>query len=220
VEVNPLSKKELKFSTYRKVPVLIVDGEQLNDSSYIIKALSAKLPKNRAKQSAAAAAEEEEWFSWVDGRFVHVLTPNIYRTLGESMQTFDYITKTGNFGWMDRELARWSGVAIMVRPSLPQAPLSLACQYALTHTRLKKRHNITDERQALYTEVRRGVMSAWCFFPCSPSASSIAATAPFLTFHADWQVDRRAGHPKVHGRRVAQPGRHRAVWRATGGEGV
>jgi microsomal prostaglandin-E synthase 2 len=51
----------------------------------------------------------------VDGRFVHVLTPNIYRTLAEALQTFDYITKTGNFGFLDREVARWSGVTIMVR---------------------------------------------------------------------------------------------------------
>lgn len=69
---------------------------------------------------------------------MHVLTPNIYRTLGESLQTFDYITKTGNFGFFDRELARWSGVAIM---------------YGLTHTKLKKRHGITDERAALYEEI-------------------------------------------------------------------
>lgn len=46
---------------------------------------------------------------------MHVLTPNIYRTLSESLQTFDYITKMGNFGWMDGQLARWSGVAIMAR---------------------------------------------------------------------------------------------------------
>ncbi len=51
----------------------------------------------------------------MDSRFVHVLTPNIYRTMAEAFQTFDYITKTGNFGFMDREMARWSGVAIMVR---------------------------------------------------------------------------------------------------------
>ena len=53
--------------------------------------------------------------SWVDRRFVHVLTPNIYRTVAEALQTFDYITKTGNFGFVDREVARWSGVTIMVR---------------------------------------------------------------------------------------------------------
>jgi len=33
VEVNPLSKKEIKWSEYQKVPILVVDGEQLNDSS-------------------------------------------------------------------------------------------------------------------------------------------------------------------------------------------
>jgi hypothetical protein len=33
VEVNPLSKKEIKWSEYKKVPIVMVDGEQLNDSS-------------------------------------------------------------------------------------------------------------------------------------------------------------------------------------------
>ena len=50
-----------------QVPVLVVDGEQLNDSSFIIKALSAKLEPGRGKGKAGkltgqAAAEEEEWF--------------------------------------------------------------------------------------------------------------------------------------------------------------
>jgi hypothetical protein len=33
VEVNPLSKKEIKWSEYKKVPILTVDGENLVDSS-------------------------------------------------------------------------------------------------------------------------------------------------------------------------------------------
>ena len=33
VEVNPLSKKEIKWSDYKKVPILMVDGEPLQDSS-------------------------------------------------------------------------------------------------------------------------------------------------------------------------------------------
>lgn len=36
VEVNPFSKKEIKWSDYKKVPILVVDGEQLVDSSGII----------------------------------------------------------------------------------------------------------------------------------------------------------------------------------------
>ena len=33
VEVNPFGKKEIKWSEYKKVPILVVDGEQLVESS-------------------------------------------------------------------------------------------------------------------------------------------------------------------------------------------
>lgn len=78
---------------------------------------------------------------WVDGRFVHVLTPNIYRTVAEALQTFDYITKTGNFGFVDREVARWSGVAIMVRRCRSAglaAQLSDACRHRSTPCRKRR----------------------------------------------------------------------------------
>ena len=39
VEVNPLFKKELQFSTYKKVPVLLAGDDQLNDSSLILSVL-------------------------------------------------------------------------------------------------------------------------------------------------------------------------------------
>ncbi|XP_028664421.1 prostaglandin E synthase 2 [Erpetoichthys calabaricus] len=42
VEVNPVLRKEIKFSDYRKVPILVIDGEeklQINDSSVIISVL-------------------------------------------------------------------------------------------------------------------------------------------------------------------------------------
>lgn len=35
VEVNPISKKELKWSDYKKVPVLMVDGERMVNSTGI-----------------------------------------------------------------------------------------------------------------------------------------------------------------------------------------
>lgn len=69
---------------------------------------------------------------------MHVLTPNIYRTLAEARQTFDYITTTGNFGFFDREAARWSGVAIMVR-----------------HARRRRRHTVLG-RDACHDGVRVG----------------------------------------------------------------
>ncbi|XP_028313404.1 prostaglandin E synthase 2-like [Gouania willdenowi] len=44
VEVNPVMRKEIKWSSYRKVPILMVDGEvQLNDSSVIISSIKTFL---------------------------------------------------------------------------------------------------------------------------------------------------------------------------------
>uniref|UniRef100_A0A671XDR4 Prostaglandin E synthase 2 n=1 Tax=Sparus aurata TaxID=8175 RepID=A0A671XDR4_SPAAU len=44
VEVNPVMRQEIKWSTYRKVPILMVDSDvQLNDSSVIISSLKTYL---------------------------------------------------------------------------------------------------------------------------------------------------------------------------------
>lgn len=44
VEVNPVMRKEIKWSLYRKVPILMVDDQvQLNDSSVIISSLKTHL---------------------------------------------------------------------------------------------------------------------------------------------------------------------------------
>ncbi|XP_076747300.1 prostaglandin E synthase 2 isoform X1 [Maylandia zebra] len=52
VEVNPVMRKEIKWSTYRKVPILMVDGEvQLNDSSVIISSLKTYLVNKKKSMS-------------------------------------------------------------------------------------------------------------------------------------------------------------------------
>ena len=50
--------------------------------------------------------KEEEWCKWVDERFAYRMTPNIYKTLREAMDSFDYITERGNFGFFERQSAR------------------------------------------------------------------------------------------------------------------
>lgn len=120
----------------QQVPVLVIDGEQLNDSSKIVQTLSNLIRAENKKlgwgRSAApgssptfSSPEEEKWFKcaprrplnrparalslaahlhssmegevarpcrWVDDRFVHVLTPNLYRTPTEALHSFDYMT--------------------------------------------------------------------------------------------------------------------------------
>ncbi|XP_024929305.2 uncharacterized protein LOC107418554 [Ziziphus jujuba] len=135
VEVNPLSKKEIKWSDYKKVPILMVDGEQLVDSSAIIDQLDAKIhSKKVAKSSSEDDDEETKWRKWVDNHLVHVLSPNIYRNTSEALESFDYITSNGNFSFTEKLTVKYAGAAAMYFVS----------------KKLKKKYNITDERAALY----------------------------------------------------------------------
>lgn len=136
VEVNPLTKAELKWSDYKKVPVAVIDGVQYNDSSAIISRLAACFERpaaaaaarpapgffaslfggageREAAPAAPAGDDEAKWRRWVDDRFVRVVTCNIYRSASEAWQTFDYITEHGNFGRVQRELARVVGAGMM-----------------------------------------------------------------------------------------------------------
>ncbi|MBA0867378.1 hypothetical protein Goshw_029736, partial [Gossypium schwendimanii] len=130
VEVNPISKKEIKWSDYKKVPILKVDGEQMVDSSDIIDKLFHRINPD----SSIPDGEEKKWREWVDNHLVHVLSPNIYRSTSEALESFDYITTHGNFSFTERLVAKYAGAAAMYFVS----------------KKLKKKHNITDERVALY----------------------------------------------------------------------
>lgn len=131
VEVNPISKKEIKWSDYKKVPILKIDGEEMVDSSGIIDKLFQRIHPD---SPAVDGDEEKKWRGWVDNHLVHVLSPNIYRTASEALESFDYITTHGNFSFTERIIAKYTGAAAMYFVS----------------KKLKKRHNITDERAALY----------------------------------------------------------------------
>lgn len=130
VEVNPLSKKEIKWSDYKKVPILVVDGEQLVDSSDIIDKLNHKINQDEVSTDE----EENKWRKWVDDHLVHILSPNIYRTPSEALESFDYITSKGNFSFMEKISVKYAGAGAMYFVS----------------KKLKKKHNITDPRASLY----------------------------------------------------------------------
>ncbi|KAK2993667.1 hypothetical protein RJ640_009482 [Escallonia rubra] len=61
VEVNPLSKREIKWSDYKKVPILMVDGEQLVDSSVIIDKLGEKITPKKFTSAVIENDEEKKW---------------------------------------------------------------------------------------------------------------------------------------------------------------
>uniref|UniRef100_A0AC35FSB6 Prostaglandin E synthase 2 n=1 Tax=Panagrolaimus sp. PS1159 TaxID=55785 RepID=A0AC35FSB6_9BILA len=177
VEVNPVTRSQLKFSKeYKKVPILKTSAIErpIVESSLIISILSTFLHRpNRSfedcvefypshestdpdtqkvsikypnqyfvmteesKIDVGAARDEREWREWIDSHFIHLISPNVYRTWDESLETFRYFDKVGewdrNFPTWERYLAVYMGAAAMWGIS----------------KRLKKRHNIDDERQAM-----------------------------------------------------------------------
>jgi microsomal prostaglandin-E synthase 2 len=131
VEVNPITKSEIKFSNYKKVPVMVVQGQQLNDSSVIISSLSEIIDN---KNTSQRDENEIKWRKWVDHKFVHTIPPNIYRSMEEATAAFDYISDMNNFSWIQRMTGKYAGSFAMFAVS----------------KKLKKRHNIVDERAAIY----------------------------------------------------------------------
>ncbi|XP_049907880.1 prostaglandin E synthase 2 [Epinephelus moara] len=184
VEVNPVMRQEIKWSTYRKVPILMVNEDvQLNDSSVIISSIKTylinkeksmtdiircypemKATNDRGKQvteytnkywlmlsedetaalypEKAIQKEEMKWRQWADDWLVHLISPNVYRTTGEALASFDYIVREGKFGSFEGFFAKYVGAVAMF----------------IISKRLKSRHNLQDDvRQDLYKAVNEWV---------------------------------------------------------------
>jgi microsomal prostaglandin-E synthase 2 len=154
VEVDPLLKGQLKWSKdYKKVPVAVVNGIQLNDSQHIIDEIDRVLQRQeKAKGAATAAApmrpagsgsdDEVRWREWGTNTLVQVLTANIYRSFGEAWETFDYLTQ--------RDFPVWS--------VLPSKLLGAAAMTAIASKRSKQ--NGWDQlpgkqREGLYNEMNK-----------------------------------------------------------------
>ncbi|XP_035212953.1 prostaglandin E synthase 2-like [Stegodyphus dumicola] len=184
IEVNPVMRQQLKFSKYKKVPILIAQEKgsevkhQLNDSSVIVSilgtllldinsGLSKVLPyyaplvykdddgkeitdvlnkyslmygdKTPKDKSDDYFKKEKEWRKWADDEFVHILSPNIYRTYDEALQAFNYFSEVGewekNFSTLERLVVIYVGATAMY----------------FIGKRLKKKYALKDDvRQSLY----------------------------------------------------------------------
>ncbi|CDF40289.1 unnamed protein product [Chondrus crispus] len=139
VEVDPLRKTELaKFDkSYRKVPIAIVNGEQVNGSGAVIERVAALMEHGgHAKPSEV----ERQWLTWLDDKLIHLVAPNIYRTMNESLQTFDYIADNAKFSSWQRGTIRYSGAIAMY----------------FVARKLKNKYGIDDEREAIL-----GALQEW-----------------------------------------------------------
>lgn len=52
-------------------------------------------------------------YRWVDNHLVHVLSPNIYRTVSEALESFDYITTKGKVLTFSKFNIAWNWFVIL-----------------------------------------------------------------------------------------------------------
>jgi microsomal prostaglandin-E synthase 2 len=143
VEVNPLTKSETKgfADDYKKVPIVVVEDPlsntsyQIRDSKIIIGAViaaspgvavasnnqSTRLPhpvtlNDETALDAKAYTDlsiDEAWIKWIEGYLLQLVVVNIYGTMSESMETFDYLLTHKDFGWVAKQASYWAGSIVM-----------------------------------------------------------------------------------------------------------
>ncbi len=144
MDVNPLTKYEISFSKdYKKVPIAIIDGKQVNDSSEIIKELISVLRVEGTLPADFKGFDDPEmakWLEYCDKRLAVLLFPNITRTAMESWEAFGYVNSVPTFSLPQKFLLRLTGSVAM----------------RLANSKIKKKYKIDDERSALLS-----VVSEW-----------------------------------------------------------
>lgn len=146
-EVNPLTKGEIKSwsSGYRKVPIALIEGEQVNDSAVIASAVLDRMssaavlqPKEMAEFRSAAALE---WAAWSDEKLAVLLFPNITRSFAESYQAFSYVQDVPHFSALDKLSNQLVGSFAMW----------------MAQGKIKKKYAIEDERAAVVGAINHWV---------------------------------------------------------------
>jgi len=85
--------------------------------------------------------EERKWRRWADNVYVHTLSPNIYRTLPEAVESFRYFDKVGEW---DKNFSAWERTLVIYVGALAMWIIG---------KRLQKKYHLNDDvRQSLYDE--------------------------------------------------------------------
>eukprot|EP00088_Acartia_fossae_P059945 TRINITY_DN716_c0_g1_i4.p1 TRINITY_DN716_c0_g1~~TRINITY_DN716_c0_g1_i4.p1 ORF type:complete len:436 (-),score=98.95 TRINITY_DN716_c0_g1_i4:1225-2532(-) len=133
---DPDSNLEQIMDCYPTIRFVEADGTEKADiqNRYFLMYNEAKV--NRTKEDIV---EERRWRRWADDTLVHTLSPNVYRTPTEALETFQWFDQAGNwpnlFSVWERYLVIYVGALAMW----------------LIGKRLKKRHGIKDDaRESLY----------------------------------------------------------------------
>jgi len=151
VEVNPLTKRELKSlsSSYRKVPIALVDGEQVNGSDAILASLLRQpmfldLLRDKRGESIAPTSfldgeSSRKWRGFAQNELAALLYPNICPSLMASVRAFRYVDSVRSFSHLDKLAIKGIGSMAMY----------------LAASKVKWKHGIVDGKKALMASLSR-----------------------------------------------------------------
>ncbi|KPM08698.1 prostaglandin E synthase 2-like protein, partial [Sarcoptes scabiei] len=130
---SQLEKNEQSFET--NYPANERNDELINRYFLMI----GDLDEKKYEEIDPILARDRYWRKWVDNHLVHILSPNIYRTMEESFNSFRYFSTVSDW---ERIFPSWQ-VSIIVNVG--------ATVMYFVGKRLKKKHNLKDDvRQSLY----------------------------------------------------------------------
>ncbi len=98
----------------RYFPPMEKEGKLDYPNKYFVMLYNDKLNEGKTNSERKL---ERDWRSWVDSKFVHVISPNCYRTFGEAVETFRWFEKAGEwekeFGAFERSMMVYVGSFVM-----------------------------------------------------------------------------------------------------------
>ena len=121
VEVNPLTKAELKpwSGEYKKVPIAVIDGKQVNGSEEILDAIlnvSNKVQMDEEimnNDDFQKSDNAQKWTRFAIDDLAALLYPNICGTLSDSYDAFGYVKDVESFSTLQKISIRYIGALAM-----------------------------------------------------------------------------------------------------------
>ncbi|KAG7359025.1 glutathione S-transferase, C-terminal-like protein [Nitzschia inconspicua] len=133
IEVNPLTKAELKFSKdYRKVPIVQQDNQQWNGTEEILEHFTSKT-SFVGNDSFSDSPSAKKWADFARNKLAPLLYPNLCNTLSNSFRSFDYVHQEPHFSTLQKYSIQYIG--------------SIAMYFAAS--KIKKKYQLDDVRVAL-----------------------------------------------------------------------
>jgi microsomal prostaglandin-E synthase 2 len=112
VEVDPMKKTELKWSSWTAVPVFVdSDGIQVNNSNDILHYIDERHGQLFPRHGENDV--QDEWMAFSDNILGKSIVAVIYQNYRTSLHALDYVTKIDKFGLKDRIISKWIGAIVM-----------------------------------------------------------------------------------------------------------